>query len=1457
MSSRGDGIIKIFFSKLPKTFSENIKNSVSGSSEYASLNDFLEIFNSHIQEIYENYQCSMQVVGILTKYEENNKDATTGDTHRRDREVHVINEADHNFPDDEESEESQSPYMYTDEEADVEYGNILAIDTKPKPAEKKVYGCFNMAAFGLCKSQYCKKSHNETHVAEAASYWLSVFQQSKYNVIGKKPNLVRTLNHIYDICALSTEQAIDMRKRVLIPANIRVGNWSTTLNNVLLDTGSMEQSVVSAAFVERYRDELIHNIIPIGEDCTIGGALEGKTTKVNEILTAVVTIDDEFNVPQSEEIHFLIVPGLSKNMIIGAVDIMGNFNKLFLHRMNKSVVIHAMDSRDGNNNYADADKAPHITYTDSFPIPWSVLDPESPEELETPDPQSFPWQLHYMEISVDEARTTYLTNIVSHISPEAIAHKKLADILHSDLAVSVFVPSNWEGVNMEPFELDFADGMPTEMKPRARPVNPKLYEHAKLEFQRLGKYMYTTSVSPVASPLVIAPKKTKPFIRFCGDYVAINKYILAIQYPIPSVKHALQRISAAQYLLDLDVTNAFHQRLLGMRTSNLLSIQTPWGLVRPLFMPEGIKPASAELQRMMDRIFSDLYDFMIVIFDNMLVLCDSLDDAAEKLNLVLLRCQEFNLFLKYEKSYFGFREREFFGYMCKSGSFELTDKRKEEIMSWQLPRTQKQAQSFMGCCLIFQDFVPNYAEHAAPIYEMSHKDFDWNQLHWKRDYQQDFINFKALLVKASALYYPDYERDWILSSDASDYAVGGALFMILPSNNDNQPPKRFPLGFFSQKLSPTATRWTVIEKELYGIYATVRYFSYILRAKRFIVETDHRNLLWMENSEVPKIIRWRIFLQSYDMTLKHVAGKDNIIADHLSRLHTHIDVNVVNNAESSEVPTPETLLGQVHNSRMGHNGVARTWKLLTEHFPGHEISQAFIRAWISSCATCQVDRLGMTNQLKPIYRHIRQTDLRQTVGADLLSVTPPDKNGMCAIIVIVNLMSKMVALYPTATHTAVDFATALFQYYCTYGGFEFLAHDPGSDIMSQTVQHLNRFLGIRSKVSLVNRHESNGVEPYNKEILKHLRNIVYDEDVKDKWSDPTILPVIALTINSFDSSGCGYTPLQIQFGIADAEHFKLPNLELSSMTHNDWSNYVKQLDTGIKNVRTAAAKAQASLRDKRLALNDGKPQTSFQKGDFVLRCVSTSYTKNARKAKLDMLWHGPYEVQSQYANDVTVTHMSTGKTYVFHVTELKLFIGDEISAKSTADKDARQYSVLHITAYNGNVMKVSTLYFQIHYSDGDILWIPYSKDLDDNTIFQAFVEATPQLFKLKFTSQTEAQRAITKINKTPISEVKPGDSVFLNLRFLSADDTEEWFEQLSLPDCFVQQYVVKMVYGELNKQKTHIFAFIPILKENLPRFSHCEVRMWGMQFHLTSNMCLVDDVYLDSHPDFAKRLIKS
>jgi hypothetical protein len=117
------------------------------------------------------------------------------------------------------------------------------------------------------------------------------------------------------------------------------------------------------------------------------------------------------------------------------------------------------------------------------------------------------------------------------------------------------------------------------MKPPARPVNPRLFAHSEKEYHRLYQYMYRDSTSPIASPLVIAPKANKPFIRFCGDYRQVKMYKYIGHYKIPIVKEELPKISKYKVFVDLDMSNSFHQLKLGPITSSRLSISH--FLVRP------------------------------------------------------------------------------------------------------------------------------------------------------------------------------------------------------------------------------------------------------------------------------------------------------------------------------------------------------------------------------------------------------------------------------------------------------------------------------------------------------------------------------------------------------------------------------------------------------------------------------------------------------------------------------------------------------------------------------------------------------------------------------------------------------------------------------------------------------------------------------------------------------------
>ena len=339
------------------------------------------------------------------------------------------------------------------------------------------------------------------------------------------------------------------------------------------------------------------------------------------------------------------------------------------------------------------------------------LDDIAPEEQFTPDPTSFLDDIiTYLSTSTEEARAAYIIDFDSHVmSAIREACPKIIDLLTSELALDVFVPANWTGINMHPIHLEIKSGLPDYIKARTRPVREALYQDAKKEFERMRGYFYVPSRSPIASPLVVAPKTTTPFIRLCGDYRPVNTYIRIPQEPIPHVQQTLMKAAGWKIFIDLDMTNSFHQIPIDESSSELLSVSTPWGLFRLLFLPEGVGPASGILQSIVRSIFTDFESWIIVIYDNSLVLASDYADAAAKLQLVLLRCQERRLVLNMKKSWIRTDVVTSFGYEVHPSSWSLSCSRKDAIAKMIFPTTQKQMQSFLGAANFFHTHIPNYA----------------------------------------------------------------------------------------------------------------------------------------------------------------------------------------------------------------------------------------------------------------------------------------------------------------------------------------------------------------------------------------------------------------------------------------------------------------------------------------------------------------------------------------------------------------------------------------------------------------------------------------------------------------------------------------------------------------------------------------------------------------------------
>lgn len=1335
---------------------------------------------------------------------------------------------------------------------------------------------------------------------------------------------VHALSHIkQSLMMLPETTLISSVVRPAILSTSAIPGETFSVQHTLLDTGALHASYISSNLVNNaFGGQLKSSLVLIDKQMHIKLA-DGVTKAIlTHSLPAVISIQDNSGKIYEAEIT-LLVTELGTDIIIGLPDIIQHFAPLLQSLLGDHMVLAASNQTAlVDSHFPSAKNSDEYKNSSTIP-PWAnSLDVPAPEDVDTPLPCSFPTALHFLSTPRAELLKEFEELIPTHVNQEFLNQTNIRNLLLTK-GTQVFIPQSWEGVKLvPPLELNWREDIPSSMKPRTRPVNPKLFENACTEFQRLREYFYVPSSSPIASPLVIAPKATKPFIRFCGDYVAVSKYIITGHYPIPRVQQSLEKIINFPIKLDFDLTHSFHQFMLDPISSARLSVTTPWGQFQPLFLPEGIPPASGFLQSYMDRIFAEIMDYAIVIFDNLLVLATDYQDAFVKVNQVLDICIRHNLYLKFPKTWLGYNKVNFFGYVCEDQSYRLGEERIDSLMALPFPTTRKKMQSFLGMALFFRNFVPNFSSLTAPLHDTTKSTFNWSSNRsMLESYHEVFEKTKVALAESQRLFYPDFSLPWTLRTDASISGVGAVLLQTTP-NGDEQP-----ISFVSKKLSEPATRWATIEQEAFAIYFGVSSLEHLLRGKPFILETDHANLIWIESSLTPKIMRWRVYLQSFPFMLRHIPGKSNLVADYLSRqfettqttssvatlsslspsLLSHMarssltdnirvtsqhdsassvsvlkpkkndgstsvasdasnntltedhgtitDVNTpINDSTSIHTPvTPEELLSAVHNARVGHHGIRRTWLLLTKHFPGHKIPVRFIQDWIAQCPICQKERLGMTDKVQALVKHLRADHLHSAVGMDTLTITPADSSGNCYLHVVVNHFSKLVDLYPAKANNALTAASALFCYFSTYGLTEVLLTDPGVEYTNETIAYLTRWVGVLHRFSLVDRHQSNGVEQTNAKILLVIRNLVNEERIRESWSLPFNIATIRYILNSTVNSETGHTPLSLHFGSTDELFHQLP--ASLSFTPDTFNEFLRTLDSNLHALRTSAAKFHSEVLAERIptAESDSNVQNCFQKGDYIL--VQASNGHLPRTSKLTPKYKGPYEVILHEGNSISARHLSTGSVVTLHPDRVKVFHGNAESARKMADIDYGQHLIDKIISYSGSPLGPRTkLDFLVQYHDGDQLWLPYSKDLFESQPFEDYCRSTVELMYTHLPSSLAAVKTKEAL-KQPITCVEPGNTVYVKLKILDP----LLYANLPLEDRWKMDYVYLCTYLDWpTPRAAKTKREIQIHSKHFSRaiiVNSLWVTLFGSThtFH-TSSMILITDELVDKIPQLSIRI---
>uniref|UniRef100_A0A914HZ71 RNA-directed DNA polymerase n=1 Tax=Globodera rostochiensis TaxID=31243 RepID=A0A914HZ71_GLORO len=418
---------------------------------------------------------------------------------------------------------------------------------------------------------------------------------------------------------------------------------------------------------------------------------------------------------------------------------------------------------------------------------------------------------------------------------------------------------------------------PLSTKPRRTPF--RFREEVRDHMEKwLKTGVMVKSDTPWISNIVLVQKKDGG-LRPCIDFRKLNEVTVPDHFPLPRLEVVLEKVGNCHWYTSLDLSSGFLQIRLTERASRKCGIITEDDVFQMTHMPFGLRNATSAFARVMAHVLSGLEESVIAYVDDFLIYTKSPDfkEHLDALRQVFGRLRQYDLKVSPKKCVLASAKMEFLGFVISKNVYTPSLSKIEVIKNLPNPTSLKEVRSMVGMASFFRKHIAGFSTTVEPLTKLTRKEIPFV---WESEQQIAFDKIKKILCEKPVLRFPDYTKPFHIFTDASNVGQGGALMQ-----KDEESKAFHAVAYCSRTLSASERKWPTVQVELGAIIYALRQFRPFIYMGNVELHTDHKPLAYLlqKADAHPNLARWLIELQNYSIKIVHVAGKQNLLADALSR----------------------------------------------------------------------------------------------------------------------------------------------------------------------------------------------------------------------------------------------------------------------------------------------------------------------------------------------------------------------------------------------------------------------------------------------------------------------------------------------------------------------------------------------------------------------------------------------